>query len=510
MSLLAPAADFHGMPVTSQGDQERRRRQSHTNHQQLTTPEAGAAAEEGCVIPSQRRLSWMPSQSLQPERRTSRFLTSCPGADPAVFRLTDHAVDNVEYATMQLLVEQRTELPARDTEAGGSDGRASANVHPQHQEESRNGESAEVIDWPDVAHFTHLTSPIPLAMDTMPTGLALPQQARIATAEERRVRLLFHSRPHIRLTKRPQVVANAVLDRPRWTQPLCYPPLCIPCLHNAFYSVPLSTVMRASWEPVFSSWQPSLAFSDSERPILPRREQLSGNLSGAVNVGSRAWATSVTAVMPTTAAFYHVPITAPLLAQSTMPDRRAGGELLLHPEPGTSLSNPLSHIHTRTVASLQEARLSAHNETTGCLARLSHKCRHFVYRCFCVRCAIASQAQALQADAEMRGVKAVPFPCCTCLGVESKSRSELLTTLCLLDLFTLGVPFGCCCYHGLGSALYGWHLRYMLRARYRIFAWTSMDLLIVCCIPGLALDQQGAELLLNGTPESTVGLQFMA
>ncbi|CBZ25466.1 conserved hypothetical protein [Leishmania mexicana MHOM/GT/2001/U1103] len=456
----------------------------------------------------QQRLSQMLYGSPHREQRPGRFPTSSHDADAAVSRMTDHVFVNADFSAMQLLPERRVDSPSHDTEAGGGAGRSGTGVHPQ-QRESRNAELAADIGWHDVAHFTSLFRIVRPVAGTSSTEAALLQQVRIATSEERRVRMLFHTRPRIRLRERPLIVTNAVFDRPGWVQPLCHPTLWIPCARNTIYSIPLSTVMRAPWEPdFFASAQPSVAFLASETLVLPG-EQLRRDLSGAAHDGPRALGSPFTTAMPTAPAFYHVPLTALPLAQSSAYDRRADRELLRRMRVSSSL-NPLSRIGERAAAYSHRELLIPSIETASRPMRFAHNCSHLLYRCFCVRCAIASQIQALQADAEMRGAKMTLFPSCICLGVESKSRTEILSTLCLLDLFTLGAPFGCCCYHGLGSAVYGWHLRYMLRARYRIFAWTSIDLLIMCCIPGLALDQQGAELLLNGTPEATIGLKFMA
>ncbi|CAJ1987899.1 hypothetical protein conserved [Leishmania donovani] len=506
---IAPAVHVNGRPATPQHNQERHQRPFHTADPQPTAPDAGAAGAAMPDTPGQWRLSQMQYPGLHLEQRPSRFLTSTHNVDAAVPRMTDHMLVNAEFSAMQLLPERRVELPSRDTEAGGGVGRTGPEAHLQ-QRAIRNSESEAGIGWHDAAHLTPLFRAIPPVTSTSLTGAAFLQQVRIATSEERRVRLLFHTRPRIRLRDRPRIVTNPVLDRPGWVQPLCYPTLWIPCMRNTIYSIPLSTVMRAPWETdFFGSAQPSVAFSASETSVLPG-EQPRPDFSGAAHGGSRALGAPLTTAMPTAPAFYHVPITAPRLAQSSAHNHRADSELLLHRMPAPPSLNPLSGIGERAAANSHGELLISSIETASRPVRFAHNCSHLLYRCFCVRCAIASQMQALQADAEIRGAKMTLFPSCTCLGVESESHTEILSTLCLLDLFTLGAPFGCCCYHGLGSALYGWHLRYMLRARYRIFAWTSIDLLIMCCIPGLALDQQGAELLLNGTPEATVGLQFMA
>ncbi|CAG9572340.1 conserved hypothetical protein [Leishmania major strain Friedlin] len=507
--LIAPLVNVNGRPATPEHNQERQQRPYHTGDPQSTSQDAGAAAAAMPDTPDQRQLSQMQYPGLHLEQRPGRFLTSTHNTDATMPRMTDHTFVSAEFSAMQLLPARQVESPSRDSEAGGGVGRTGPEAYPQ-QWASRNAESEAGSGWHDIAHLTSLFRAIPPATSPSLMGAALLQQVRIATAEERRVRLLFHTRPRIRLRERPRMVMNPVLDRPGWVQSLCYPVLCIPCMRNTIYSTPLSTVMRASCETdFFGSAQPSVAFLASETSVLPG-EQPRPDFSGAAHGGSRALGAPLTTAMPTAPAFYHVPITAPRLAQSSAYHRRADSELLLHRMPLPPPLNPLSGIGERAAANSHRELLISSIETPSWPVRFAHNCSHLMYRCFCVRCAIASQMQALQVDADIRGAKMTLFPLCTCLGAASKSHTEILSTLCLLDFLTLGAPFGCCCYHGLGSAFYGWHLRYMLRARYRIFAWTSIDLLIMCCIPGLALDQQGAELLLNGTPEATVGLQFMA
>ncbi|KAG5481877.1 hypothetical protein LSCM4_06954 [Leishmania orientalis] len=505
MSLLPPAVDFHGLPATPQHDQKRPRQQLPTVDQQGAAQNAGAATKVAPDTPNQRQLSISPHHAVPQDQRADRHLSLSSGmAVGAVLRMTDHrVVEGTGPAAMRLLQERRTELPSRDTEAHGEAGRAGADSHRPVQVENFNTESVEDLLSRSVAQATPRSNAVSQAMELSATALAFLQQVRISTTEERRVRYLFHSRPRLQLTTRPLVVANAVLDRARWEQPLCYPPLCIPCMRNTVYSVPLSTVMRTSWESdFFASSPPSVTFSDSRVSVLSG-DQPPRNPGGAARIGSHA-----AAGMPTNPAFYHVPATSPWRGQSGAHNRHADGESFLRGAPDAS-ANPLSRLPTHLLNRPPGELLIPGNGEAVSPLSLSRNCGHLLYRCFCVRCAIASQAQALQTDAEMRASKTAPFPCCACLGVESKSQSAILCRLCVLDLLTLGIPFGCCCYHGLGSALHGWHLRYMLRARYRIFAWTAVDLLIMCCIPGLALDQQGAELLLNGIPESTVGLQFM-
>ncbi|KPI83999.1 hypothetical protein ABL78_6956 [Leptomonas seymouri] len=335
--------------------------------------------------------------------------------------------------------------------------------------------------------------------DEVGSWSVLVRGARLATAEERRVRHLFHNRPRLQLAEQPQVVSNIVLDRTGWVQPLCYPPLWLPCMQNAFYSVPRSAVLQTTSKPVVSNpFSLNVAYPGSARSVGSYVDPRHGfGVSAAV-------ALSESHTLLPSPAIYHVPPTSSRLAM------QSGEALGANAAAATAAAtgNPL--WRTTALAAAREGHLFAGRSGAVLSApSFEQNCRHFLYRCFCVRCAIASQAQSLQVDMKMRAALPNKFPCCPCLHVESRSYSQLFWMVCLLDALSFGAPCGCCCYQGLGTALYGFHLRYLLRARYRIFAWTILDLLIMCCIPGLAVDQHGAELLLDGVPEAPIGLDFM-
>ncbi|EPY15461.1 hypothetical protein STCU_12010 [Strigomonas culicis] len=91
------------------------------------------------------------------------------------------------------------------------------------------------------------------------------------------------------------------------------------------------------------------------------------------------------------------------------------------------------------------------------------------------------------------------------------SSSYYRRTLCcvlLLDTLSLGIcctPLsGFCCYQGLGTALFGWRLRYMVRTRYKLRrAATLLDMLLFnMCFPSWCVEQQGVELLAGGLSEA--------
>lgn len=345
-------------------------------------------------------------------------------------------------------------------------------------------------------------------------GPAMLHGARVATAEERRVRFLYHNRPHVRLTERPLVVSSIVLDRDAWSQPLCYVPLFLPCLHNAHYSVLLSSVLRKSWEPdVLNPLSPSLAYSLFDRDDDDDSVAAATSPRRATTRSTAATPSETSRAPLSNTAMHYGPTAFPLHATprgsgDEEGEGRARGAVAA-PNLFQEMGAPMASA-SRAAGIFTAPRNVAPAAAPSTSSSLLQNCRHLLYRCFCVRCAVAAQAEALQTDMKMRGAMPFRFPCCSCFHVDSDTYSHLFRTICLLDILTLGLPCGCCCYQGLGTALYGWHLRFLVRARYRIFAWTAIDLLIMCCVPGLAVDQHGAELLLNGVPEMTVGLHFMS
>jgi hypothetical protein len=401
------------------------------------------------------------------------------------------ATDTQRFQQQQLQRQQHQQPPTSAGEMSGEDGAASLVAADAGGHANRQDQAVQVSRGAAVA------------------GQRAARGVRIATAEERRVRLLFHNRPRRQLAERPLVVSHIVLDHNKWEQPLCYAPLFFPCMTNAFYSIPLKAVLRRSWDAdALNPFLPSVAYSDSavEESIHTELEELR-QLDVTPSPPPTAHTPSPTPpTLLSTSAVYYVPSASLQAARLSRTHPHATREAAPNPfqQQSTTLTTDAA---PHAFADRRSTDFSAGPSTL--LSSFAQNCRHLLYRCLCVRCALASQAQALQADAKMRSAALFRFPTCSCLRVESRTYSELFCMICLLDALTLGVPCGCCCYQGFGTALYGWHLRFMLRARYRIYAWTALDLLMMCCIPGLAVDQQGAELLLNGVPESPVGFSFM-
>ncbi|KAG5508240.1 hypothetical protein JKF63_05496 [Porcisia hertigi] len=511
-SLTVSSVEFPKPPQAPRYDRGQQRQYSRSILTQRMAQEEDVEAEAVPAMPTQLTLSRSLSLLRSPHQgqSTGGSPTESPRADPAVAATTDSIlIGDVGGSHLRFPSRRGTESSTPPA-VSGSDvyHRTGASVDTPHQTGGRSAISVEEIAWRGVADLASFSSGVPSTGDTVSTRPTFLLPAHTATTEERRVRLLFHGRPRVLLTERPRVVTNPVLDRPGWTRPLCDPLLFIPCMRNKVYSLPPRMVTPTSWEPeLFGHLLPSLA-STSDAPARSRDPQ-PRHFSSSVHRGSHVSSAPIRTPPSTTPLIYDVPVTAQQLGPRSAGDLRPHNASLHH-TPAAWWPNPLDRTPARLGEDSHRAVFIPDVGIIDSLGYISHNCRHLLYRCFCVRCAIASQAQALQADANMRSAKTSPFPSCSCLGVESASYANILCFLSLLDFVTLGMPFGCCCYHGLGTTLYGWHLRYMLRARYHIFSWTSIDLLIMCCIPGLAVEQQGAELLLNGTPEATVGLHFMS
>ncbi|KAH9599262.1 hypothetical protein LSM04_002645 [Trypanosoma melophagium] len=134
-------------------------------------------------------------------------------------------------------------------------------------------------------------------------------------------------------------------------------------------------------------------------------------------------------------------------------------------------------------------------QDSQCTASLGH----FLWRFFCLRCSVAEQTRLLFAEEEKRGHTPYRFCCEGFFGSEGK-MPRTFWTMCLCDLLTVGCPFACC-YHGLGTTLYGCRLRYLIRCRYRLNGTVAGDFFTMLCCPLLAVDQQGLEMMQHGLYE---------
>ncbi|AAZ11354.1 hypothetical protein, conserved [Trypanosoma brucei brucei TREU927] len=132
---------------------------------------------------------------------------------------------------------------------------------------------------------------------------------------------------------------------------------------------------------------------------------------------------------------------------------------------------------------------------------------HFCWRMFCLRCSVADQMRLLAIEEDERGYEPLNF-CCEGFFGSRMSLPRAFWTMCICDILTGGSPCGCF-YHGLGTALYGCRLRYLVRCRYRLQGIVLSDFIHMLCCPLLSVDQQGAEMLANGLVEPREFGKFM-
>ncbi|ESL09878.1 hypothetical protein TRSC58_02397 [Trypanosoma rangeli SC58] len=124
---------------------------------------------------------------------------------------------------------------------------------------------------------------------------------------------------------------------------------------------------------------------------------------------------------------------------------------------------------------------------------------HFIWRFFCLRCGVAEQTYLLFREEEKRGREPYRVCCEDFFGREGR-MPRTFYYICLCDLFTCGCPCGYF-YHGLGTAAFGWRLRYLVRCRYRLQGSSAGDFFTMLCCPLFAVDQQGLEMKMHGNLE---------
>ncbi|RNF08289.1 hypothetical protein TraAM80_02795 [Trypanosoma rangeli] len=124
---------------------------------------------------------------------------------------------------------------------------------------------------------------------------------------------------------------------------------------------------------------------------------------------------------------------------------------------------------------------------------------HLMWRIFCLRCSVAEQTYLLFREEEERGREPYRMCCEDFFGREGR-MPRTFYYICLCDLFTCGCPCGYF-YHGLGTAAFGWRLRYLVRCRYRLQGSSAGDFFTMLCCPLFAVDQQGLEMKMHDNLE---------
>lgn len=143
-------------------------------------------------------------------------------------------------------------------------------------------------------------------------------------------------------------------------------------------------------------------------------------------------------------------------------------------------------------------------EVTGdlCGGSSSPWCRNIerlFFRCCCLRCSIAQQRNILYHDAEERRLLQRDL-CCDNILVDPRRYCLSVCAIACCDLFTGGLPLPCC-YYGLGTALYGWRIRYEIRLRYGVDGSSMGDFFAMLLCPMLTVDQLSTEIERHGLHE---------
>lgn len=434
-----------------------------------------------------------------------------------------------------LSVQQDTmELGDQANENGGTDSRRRRGVHPERERRRsarHNAGSPGGGEGGEVAAAGAGGDPAPGPASPLGQSYA---QLRPEVMELRRLRAEYHNRPRYSLDKPPQQLVAPLLNRESWLQPLCYAPLYFPCMDNA------SPALRGPRRKPSSVLSLRDATSRSGSDVAGQR-------AGAARGAGTADAAGAT---PPQSSLGNTPQTNPLLSPSSphlsmTRDENTGTNSAVRqvgfastatggaprsspvPRPQGGLTSAEVFIGNGDAPPPQQQRgastfrqhrsrpgedlyhqpidISQHGEPfseatdLGSSGTTSDHCMHLLRRCFCVRCSIAQETYLLFREEERRRREPYRFCCEGFFGADGDYQRTLLL-MCLLDTVTIGMPCGCW-YHGLGTALFGWRIRYLLRCRYRVQGLAIMDCLIMCCMPMNAIDQQASEMAANGIIE---------
>lgn len=129
----------------------------------------------------------------------------------------------------------------------------------------------------------------------------------------------------------------------------------------------------------------------------------------------------------------------------------------------------------------------------------------FLFHVCCLQCTLSQQATLMTREREKRRVVPHEFCCDWILGAADRGYTKgLATTLCL-DILTCGYPWCMCCccgYRGMGSLVFGWRLRYLIRCRYGIAGSSVGDIAVMGCCAPFGADQLCTQLSFHGIDES--------
>lgn len=264
------------------------------------------------------------------------------------------------------------------------------------------------------------------------------QERQAAALNMRRLRSEYHNRPRCTLDKPPLLISAPLLDQPAWLQPLCYWPLFFPCCLNHEY---LASYRKSEGSNLQNTFHADLAMGDVSE-------------LGEVNT-------------------HYLQATSEHVLRRR---RYVGGQAAISvdsPSDGGSAAETYNRGWSQVV--------------------------HTLFRCFCIRCIVAQQTTLLFQEERARQRYPYRFCCEDFFGSEGNYHRTLWSMI-LCDILTAGLPCGCW-YHGMGTACFGWRIRYLIRCRYRVQGVTIFDLLRMMCIPMQCVDQQGTQMGVNGLRE---------
>lgn len=159
-------------------------------------------------------------------------------------------------------------------------------------------------------------------------------------------------------------------------------------------------------------------------------------------------------------------------------------------------SSPLYFYQSRGRSVVNESTM----DTIPLSQILRLNCHHFLYRCCCIRCAIAQQTSLVFLDGERQHLVPIPF-LFPKLYPHPMQYSRAVWAMGCIDGLTCGFCCPCIGYNGVGTALFGWRLRYWVRCRYGLYGTSMKDLFTMLLCPSLASDQIGFELESRGLHE---------
>lgn len=113
------------------------------------------------------------------------------------------------------------------------------------------------------------------------------------------------------------------------------------------------------------------------------------------------------------------------------------------------------------------------------------------YHC-CVRCDVAQLWHATKEAASSDTATREPT------RAMERIEPRVLCFIAAADVLSLGSPCGACVYQGLGTAVYGCWVRWLVRKQFAVDGVTWLDCAAMLCCPGCAMRQQHEQMAQAG------------